>query len=253
MELQVLNNITMSSLEIAEICGQRHDNFMAKVPLVLGESLAPKFLGTSYYTNGAGNSVPRKIYNLPKREACLMAMSYSYELQAAVYDKMTALEDQITKPKFEIPQTLSAALRLAADQADQIEVLQNENVEKTLMIEDLSPKAEFFDDYVDSAGLFGFRQVCKTLGIKENKFKVFLLEEHIMYYSDKTLMPYAQHLDAKRFEVKTGANNSGYAFTQSKFTAKGVEWIAELYKNRDKKQSSDTKAQKCAVLKLRSC
>jgi hypothetical protein len=31
-------------------------------------------------------------YRFPKREACLMAMSYSYDMQAKVYDKMTALE-----------------------------------------------------------------------------------------------------------------------------------------------------------------
>ena len=53
---------------------------MAKVPKVLGE-VAPKFSGTAFYTNGTGAKVERAIYTLPKREACLMAMSYSYDLQ----------------------------------------------------------------------------------------------------------------------------------------------------------------------------
>jgi hypothetical protein len=123
---------TMTSLDLVEFINSqrgaaegiwlRHDHFMAKVPKVLGEILAPKLLGTSNYLNGAGNSVPRPIYHFPKREACLMAMSYSYELQAKVFDKMTALEQQAGNPA--IPQTMSAALRLAADQADQIEVQQ---------------------------------------------------------------------------------------------------------------------------------
>lgn len=52
----------------------RHDNFMAKVPKVLGEA-APKFLGTAPYTNGTGAQVSRQIYIFPKREACLMAIS----------------------------------------------------------------------------------------------------------------------------------------------------------------------------------
>lgn len=69
----------------------RHDNFMKKVPKVLGEA-APKFLGTDTYVNGSGGIVERDIYNFPKREACLMAMSYSYELQAQVFDHMTTLE-----------------------------------------------------------------------------------------------------------------------------------------------------------------
>jgi hypothetical protein len=92
--------ITMTSLELVDfINGERaegeselrHDHFMVKVPKVLG-NLAPKLSGTSFYVNGAGNQVPRAIYTFPKREACLMAMSYSYALQAKVFDRMTELE-----------------------------------------------------------------------------------------------------------------------------------------------------------------
>jgi len=53
----------------------RHDHFMAKVPKVLCDA-APRFLGTAFYTNGTGAHVERPIYTFPKREACLMAMSY---------------------------------------------------------------------------------------------------------------------------------------------------------------------------------
>jgi hypothetical protein len=58
-------------------CLLRHDHFMAKVPKVLGET-APKFFGTDQYTKGNGAVQSRPIYTFPKREACLMAMSYSY-------------------------------------------------------------------------------------------------------------------------------------------------------------------------------
>jgi hypothetical protein len=104
-QLSVISNTapTMSSLEMVDFINSqrgdgdaelRHDHFMAKVPKVLGEEVAPKFLGTTTYINGAGAHVPRNIYLFPKREACLMAMSYSYDLQAKVYDRMTELEEQ---------------------------------------------------------------------------------------------------------------------------------------------------------------
>ncbi len=104
---------TMSSVEMVALINAtrqdgeaelRHDNFMAKVPKVLGENEAPKFLGTQKY----GNNIERKIYNLPRREAMLMAMSYSYKLQAAVYDRWQELE----KPKsaLEIIQAQTAIL-----------------------------------------------------------------------------------------------------------------------------------------------
>lgn len=70
-----------------------HRSFMSKVPKVLGEAAA-NFFATAVYVNGTGGQVERDIYNFPKREACLMAMSYSYELQAKVYDYMEELDRQ---------------------------------------------------------------------------------------------------------------------------------------------------------------
>ncbi|MDP1542417.1 MAG: hypothetical protein Q8L99_04630 [Polycyclovorans sp.] len=66
----------------------RHDHFMAKVPKVLGEH-APKFRDMIQVTVGNGATRESPIYCLPKREACLMAMSYSYELQAQLLDVLT--------------------------------------------------------------------------------------------------------------------------------------------------------------------
>ena len=93
----------------------RHADFMTK--LEKHPSIdSPKFF--AQYKDSTGRLL--KSYHLPKREACLMAMSYSYELQAKVFDRMTALETGKTAPV--IPQTLAQALRLAADQAERIEL-----------------------------------------------------------------------------------------------------------------------------------
>ena len=94
--------VTMTSLELVEYINSerqseralRHDHFMVKVPKVLGENTAPKFRGSYLAKDGS----TRPCYNLPKREACLMAMSYSYDLQAKVFDKMTELEQKQTAP-----------------------------------------------------------------------------------------------------------------------------------------------------------
>jgi phage antirepressor YoqD-like protein len=211
---------TMSSLEMVDYINSqrgdgeaelRHDNFMAKVPQVLGV-FAPKFLGTQTY----GNNNTRAVYNFPKREACLMAMSYSYDLQAKVYDRMTALEaDKAFKP----PTTLSGALRLAADQAEQIEA-------QALLIEQQKPAVQFVERYtVADHGSKGFREVCKLLGANEARFKEFLTESKIMYRLGKNLTAHQNHIDAGRFEVKTGEAN-GYAYNRCLFTPKGVTWIA---------------------------
>lgn len=68
----------------------QHKDFLKKTPKVLGEEHSAKFF--SQYKDSTGRYLP--CYQFPKREACLMAMSYSYELQAAVYDYMEELDRQ---------------------------------------------------------------------------------------------------------------------------------------------------------------
>ncbi|MCC8367982.1 Rha family transcriptional regulator [Xenorhabdus sp. PB61.4] len=66
----------------------QHKDFLKKVPKVLGEEHSAKFF--AQYKDSTGRELP--CYRFTKREACLMAMSYSYELQAQVFDHMTELE-----------------------------------------------------------------------------------------------------------------------------------------------------------------
>jgi hypothetical protein len=56
----------------------RHRDFCVKVPKVLGEEMSEKFRAS--LKDAYGREQPG--YRFPKREACLMAMSYSYDLQA---------------------------------------------------------------------------------------------------------------------------------------------------------------------------
>jgi hypothetical protein len=112
--------VTMSSLEMVDFINQtreenepeiRHDNFMKKVGKVLGEP-AQNFLATDFYTNGIGSRISRQIYNFPRREAILMAMSYSYKLQAKVFDTLFQLE-QVTQAEITLDCYLSVAKLLS--------------------------------------------------------------------------------------------------------------------------------------------
>lgn len=186
---------TMTSLELVEFINSqrgegeaelRHDHFMVKVPKVLGEKAAPNFSGTaSYLVNGATRQ--RDIYTFPKREACLMAMSYSYELQAKVFDRMTELETKPSQPL--IPQTLPEALRLAADLADQRNIAQ-----AALAI--AAPKADALDRLATpTEGSVGLRIAAKLLQMPEKQFlqfanaKGFIFRNHMSKvwqgYNDK--------------------------------------------------------------------
>jgi hypothetical protein len=118
---------TMTSLELVEYINTdrqsgaaqlAHSDFLKKVVQVLGELGAGNFSST--YLDVQNKERP--CYKLPKREACLMAMSYSYELQAKVFDKMTAMEVQQEK---KLPTSyLSALEALVSSEKARIEAVE---------------------------------------------------------------------------------------------------------------------------------
>lgn len=171
---------------------------------------------TFYVTTEQGAQRAVKGYMLNLEQMTLIGMRESKAVRRAVLAKLKVMHEP------QIPQTLPEALRLAADLAEQ-----NAELESKLAIAE--PKAQFVDSYVEAKGAFGFREVAKLLGVKETILRSFLIEHEIVYYLAGKMAAHAQHLDVGRFVVKTGENQlNGAAYSQLKFTPKGVEWIASL-------------------------
>ncbi len=111
---------TMTSIELVEFINEqrapdeaqlRHRDFCEKVKKVLGEGVCENFrIPYEHPQNGQTYS----IFNFPKREACLMAMSYSYDLQAKVFDRMTELEQKQPAPLTDAERLLITAQSLVA-------------------------------------------------------------------------------------------------------------------------------------------
>lgn len=208
----------MTSLEIAGLCEKRHDHVCRDIKVML-EQLniqSPQIWGE--YRDDIGRAYP--CFHLPKDLCLTLVSGYNVVLRKRIIDRWLELEKQ-NQPK--VPQSFSEALRLAAELEEQKQML-------TDQLAIAAPKAEFVDRYVVATGSMTFRQVAKLLNAKEPEFRLFLLDNHIMYRLNGTLTPYHQHIEADRFEVKTGTTNaSNYAFSQARFTAKGVKWIGGLW------------------------
>ena len=220
------NVLTMSSLEIAELTGKRHDHVMVDIEKMLKElgKAAPEFSGTAFYeVNNAKRE--RKIYNLPKRETLILVSGYSVAMRARIIDRWQELE---AKGKPDLSTDVGKLLLIQEMAAKQLELIsENKRISETLSI--AAPKAEFVDNFVDSTGLKGFRKVAKILGISERKFRQFLVDNKIMYKQNGDWLPYAEHINAGRFVNKTG-ESQGHAFISTYFTPKGEVWIAGLLK-----------------------
>lgn len=212
------DQLTMSSREIAELTGKRHDHVMRDIKnmlIELKEDL-PKFGGIYLDTYGREQSQ----FLLPKRETLILVSGYSVELRARIIDRWQELETQTYAPQLPDFTNPAAAARAWADEVEQKEKLQ-------VAYEQAKPAVQFVEKYVDSQGLKTFREVCKTLQVKENVFREFLKDKKIMYVLNGNWAPYQNHIDAGRFSVKTGTRESnGHAYTSSRFTPKGVSWVA---------------------------
>nr|MBO2512068.1 phage antirepressor protein [Gammaproteobacteria bacterium] len=215
----------MSSLELREIVNEarqkageprvRNDQFVARVKDELGDEV-----GECSFIAHPQSGVQVAVYQLTLEQCMLVGMRESKAVRRAVLAKLKELGAQ---QQIRVPQTLPEALRLAAELAEQVEAQQ-----QALAI--AAPKAEFVDRYVVADGLMSFRQVAKLLFANERKFRQMLLDKGVMYYLGGALTPYQQHIDAGRFEVKTGTSERNkHAFTQARFTPKGVQWVAGLW------------------------
>lgn len=206
--------VTMSSREIAVLVKSKHSDVKRSAErLCAGGILTAPLAQFEFEHNG--NRYYE--YHFNKRDSLVLVARLSPEFTAVVVDRWQELEQN------QIPQTLPEALRLAADLAEEKQKLLSE-----LAI--AAPKAEFVDRYVNATGSMVFRQVCKLLQAKETDFRLFLIENKIMYRLTNGLIPYQHHIDLGRFEVKTGTSTvSNHTFTQARFTPKGVKWIGGLW------------------------
>lgn len=216
-QLIVDSAVTMSSREIAELVQSKHSDVKRSAErLAAGGVLTAPLAQFDFEHNG---NVYQE-YRFNKRDSLVVVARLSPEFTAAVVDRWQELENG---QQVSVPKSLPEALRLAADLAEQKQLL-------TEKLAAAAPKVEFVDRYVDASGSMSFRQVAKLLKAKEPEFRSFLLDSKIMYRLGGGLTPYSQHTEAGRFEVKTGtAAISNHAFSQARFTAKGVKWIGGLW------------------------
>jgi phage antirepressor YoqD-like protein len=223
------SEMTMGTREIAEMLGAKHGNIKVSAERLYDAGALTAALKQSEFDHN-GNTYFE--YLLNKMDSITLVAQNCPRFTAALVKRWDELERGVSKPSF--MDSLSPAAVIMLEDLDR----QLKESKKQLAI--AAPKAEFVDRYVQSTGNLGFRQVAKLLKVKENEMREFLISNRVMYRLAGSLTPYAEHIDAGRFEVNAGMAEHGdtsHAYQQAKFTPKGVEWLAgELAKADAKKQ-----------------
>lgn len=89
------------------------------------------------------------------------------------------------------------------------------------------PAIDFVERYVEARTSQCITDVAKIIGWKPRAFTKRLEQDGVIFMRGVWL-PYQEHINAGRFEVKTGEND-GFGFRQTRVTPKGITWLAEKY------------------------
>lgn len=229
---------TMSSREVAALTGKDHRHVLRdcdvlnqeyeKIPL-------PK-LGQGYYAHPKTGDQQHREYLLTKMQCFDLLTGYRTDLRIKVNRRWEELERERATGGFQIPATFSDALRLAAEQADQIEAQQKR-------IEAMRPKELFADAVATSDRSVLVAELAKILqqngvNIGQNRLFEWLRNNGYLcskgeYYNQPTQRAQEQGL----FEIKkttitkpdgsilvnctTKVSGKGQVYFVNKFLAQG--------------------------------
>lgn len=208
--------LTMSSREIADLVESRHDSVKRTIERLQDKGLI-QLTPMVEVKNHLGQVVTE--YQLIKRDSYVVVAQLSPEFTARLVDRWQELENQQMP---QIPQTLSEALRLAADQAEQIE-------RQNLLLEQQRPKVEFVQRYVEAGTTKSLRETAKILKMPERTMIDCLVGDGLLFRQSGNLLPYQKYHAKGLFDVKTGTTEYGHNYTQTRVTSKGIEYIASRY------------------------
>lgn len=210
----------MSSREIAELTGKQHKDVLRDIRSMLDGLCTERSFALSEYQDATGRSLP--CYRLPKRETLILVSGYSVELRARIIDRWQELEAHGPA----VPQTFAAALRLAADQQEQIAQLAHENqqqADKIDVLEGLLAKGVSAPEFCRHLNGVNTQAVNRWL-----QTKGWLFEGAGQYCSWK-VTSYARdrYMTERAFEV--AGSQGPFSVSKPVLLRKGASWLIDQY------------------------
>lgn len=210
-----------SSLKVAETFGKNHRDVLRAIDdLKDVRNFAQMFSETNLPDSYGRN---RRGYYLNRDGFTLLAMGFTgskaLQFKLQYIDAFNEMEQQV---KFQVPSTLPEALRLAADQAEKISVLQ--------------PKADYTDKMLANPGLETTSVIAKNYGYSTREFNKLLHGLGIQYKQGKTWLLYAkyQNLGYTHVEPFPYKDSKGLEQVRNtmKWTQKGQRFLYDFLESK---------------------
>ena len=234
----IIKKETMTSLEIAEVTGKRHDSILRDIRNILSQGVDAHNFVETYYTDKSNRQ--QKCYTLTKKGCLILASGYDVILREKIINRWEELETKERK-QYQVPQSFAEALMLAAKQQEQIEEQQRqleanskEIVELNGAIAEMEPKVTYVDMILASKETVTTTQIAQDYGQSAKAFNVLLRNFGVQHKVGGQWVLYAKHLpfgyvQSDTFPIvhKNGTNGT---VMHTKWTQKGRIFLYEELK-----------------------
>ena len=230
--LQINNNQTMSSREVAQLCDKDHRNVCRDIN-ILNESYAQmgllKVEQSDYIADNGQGYRPFLLSTAPTTD---LITGYRADIRIRINRRWAELEKQVAAPVVALPQDYISALKALVMSE---EAKERANAEIQL----LQPKAAALDAISHSKGSTGIRETAKAVGMGQNEFVAWCTNPkkpasaRFMYrdYSG-ALNAYSHRIDqgfvTQKLSCFIGGDGRDRTAPKVRFTASGVTQIAKM-------------------------
>lgn len=224
-----------NSLLVAEKFGKRHDHVLRDIKNLIDstQNWGQLFVSTTYTDNSGKSNL---MYIMNRDGFTLLAMGFTgkkaleFKLQyIEAFNKMESeLKQIIDTPQFNIPTTLSGALRLAAEQAEVIEIQQKQIAQQSQSISDLTPKAEYAENVLTSNNTISITQIAKDYGMSGVTLNKKLNLMGVIYRVNNQWVLYKKHEGNGYTKSVTYYDGFGRSYMRTEWTQKGRQFIDSL-------------------------
>jgi phage antirepressor YoqD-like protein len=172
-----------------------------------------------------------KLYLWTEKGAWLHAKSLNTDEAWEAYELLVDEYYRIASSQYKLPSTYKEALLQLVEQVEKTEQLSLANAQKEQIINELQPKATYYDMVLQNKSLLSIGKIAKDYGLSAVKLNKILHELGVQYKQGDCWLLYQKHADKGYTQSKTHALDAEWSRLHTYWTQKGRLFIYDILKN----------------------
>lgn len=235
-ENQLVAAQSMSSLQIAEITGKRHDAILRDIRALLEQGVAAHNFVETSYTDKSNRQSP--CFNLTKKGCLILASGYNALLREKIIDRWEELESGKAYPTAQLSRKELALMVVQAEEEKERLMIANERQQATIeqqnaTIKEQAPKVNYYDETLQSVNTMTTTQIAKELGLDAPKLNQKLKQAGVLFRQSGMWMlrqPYSSwNLTATRTQTYTRSDGSTGTSMYTVWTERGRRFLHAVH------------------------